>query len=181
MLTTSSSPAADPLAPEALAGHLRMTVARMARRLRQEAGTGLGPTLTAALATVERWGPLSPSALAERERIQRPSATRIVARLEQEGYVVRRPDPHDGRSCRVEVTDAGRAHLEDARSRKTAFLAERIAALGADDRALLERAAGLLDGLFADAGPPGGATTASDREAATTPDAARDGTPEAAR
>lgn len=146
-----TSSASDAPTPEALAGHLRLTVARLARRLRQEAGSGLGPTLTAALATVDHWGPLTPSQLAERERIQRPSATRIVGRLEQDGYVVRHPDPADRRSCRVEVTPAGHAHLEDARSRKTAFLAERIAALAADERAVLDRAARLLDGLLDDA------------------------------
>jgi len=140
----------DAPSPEALGGHLRLTVTRLARRLRQEAGTGLGPTLTAALATVDRWGPLAPSALAERERIQRPSATRIIGKLEQHGYVERRPDPDDGRSCRVAITADGHAHLEEARSRKTAFLAERIAALDADERALLERAAGLLDRLLDD-------------------------------
>ncbi len=154
-MRTFSSPPVGPPTPEALAGHLRMTVARLARRLRQEAGPTLGPTLTAALATVDRWGPLSPSQLAERERIQRPSATRIVGRLEQDGYVVRRPDPDDRRSCRVEITEAGHGHLEESRSRKTAFLAERIAALGADDRALLDRAADLLDGLLADESPTG--------------------------
>lgn len=158
MRTSSSSP--TPPSPEALAGHLRLTVARLARRLRQEAGSELGPTLTAALATVERWGPLSPSRLAERERIQRPSATRIVDRLTREGYVVRRPDPDDGRSCRVEITDAGRSHLEEARSRKAAFLAERIAELDPDQRTLLEQAAGLLDGLLADVSPPEGGATA---------------------
>jgi DNA-binding MarR family transcriptional regulator len=123
--------------------------------MRQEAGSGLGPTLTAALATVESWGPLTPSRIAERERIQRPSATRIVDRLAREGYVVRRPDPDDGRSCRVEITDAGRAHLDEARSRKTAYLAERIAALDPEQRALLERAADVLDGLLADDPGPG--------------------------
>lgn len=152
MRTSFSSP--TPPSPEALAGHLRLTVARLARRLRQEARSELGPTLTAALATVEHWGPLSPSRLAERERIQRPSATRIVDRLTREGYVVRHPDPDDGRSCRVEITDAGRTHLEEARSRKAAFLAERIAALDPEQRALLEQAAGLLDGLLDDAPPP---------------------------
>lgn len=152
MRTASSTP--TPPSPEALAGHLRLTVARLARRLRQEAGSELGPTLTAALATVEHWGPLSPSRLAERERIKRPSATRIVDRLTHEGYVVRTPDPDDGRSCRVEITDAGRRHLDEARSRKAAFLAERIAELEPEQRALLEQATGLLDRLLADAAPP---------------------------
>ena len=82
----------------ALAAHLRLAVARTARRLRQEAGGGLSPTLTAALATVERHGPLTPSELAARERVQRPTATKLVARLEADGLVARTADPTDGRS-----------------------------------------------------------------------------------
>ena len=61
-----------------LAAHLRIAVARTARRLRQEVG-GLSPTLTAALATVDHHGPLTPSELAQRERVQRPTATRVLA------------------------------------------------------------------------------------------------------
>ena len=64
-----------------------MVIVRTARRLRQEAGGELSPTLTAALATIERNGPLTPSELAARERIQRPTATRVVARLEEAGLV----------------------------------------------------------------------------------------------
>ena len=65
-----------------LASRLRMAITRTARRLRQESGTDLGPSQTAALATIDRDGPLTPSELAQVERIQRPMATRIVARLE---------------------------------------------------------------------------------------------------
>ena len=40
-----------------LAARLRLSVTRTARRLRQEAGTDLSPSLQAALATIERHGP----------------------------------------------------------------------------------------------------------------------------
>ena len=68
-------------------------VVRLARRLRQEAGDELSPTLAAALATVERAGPLTPSELAEIERVKRPTATRIVARLVEDGLVTKRDRP----------------------------------------------------------------------------------------
>ena len=58
-----------------LAAHLRLAIARTARKLRQEAGGGLSPSQTSALAVVERHGPLTPSELAARERVQRPTAT----------------------------------------------------------------------------------------------------------
>jgi DNA-binding MarR family transcriptional regulator len=128
-----------------LAGHLRHTIVRAARRLRQEAGEELSPSLTAALATVERHGPLTPSELAKRERIQRPTATRVIARLEQERLIRRTPDMYDGRSSLVAVTHQGEELLAELRTRKTAFLAARLDGLEPEERATLERAADILE------------------------------------
>src|SRR3954454_792224 len=136
-----------------LAAQLRLAVARTNRRLRQEAGSGLSPTLTAALATVEHHGPLTPSELAGRERVQRPTATKLIARLEAEGLVLRTGDPDDRRSCLISASAAGRDHLKEARSRKDAFLARRLRALPPEDRATLERAAILLERLLEEEDP----------------------------
>jgi DNA-binding MarR family transcriptional regulator len=133
-----------------LAGHLRLVIVRTARRLRQEAGVELSPSLAAALATVGRHGPLTPSELAARERIQRPTATRVLSRLEEMGLIVRTPDPHDRRSSLVAATDDGQALLDELRTRKTAFLAERLAGLDADERAVLDRAADILERMLAE-------------------------------
>jgi DNA-binding MarR family transcriptional regulator len=130
-----------------LATRLRLAVMRTHRRLRQEAGADLSPTLLAALGTISRHGPLTPSELAERERIQRPTATRLLGRLEAPGYVARTPDPHDGRSSLVALTPAGRALLEDVRHRKDAYLARRLRTLSAEDRATLRRASEILERL----------------------------------
>ena len=135
-------------ADQELATRLRLAVTRSARRLRQEAGTDLSPTLTAALATVERHGPLTPSELAIRERVQRPTVTRLVCRLEEEGLVTRAADPTDGRSALVSITPAGRELLAAVRTRKDAFLSERLESLAPEDRATLERAAALLEGML---------------------------------
>ena len=75
------------------AARLRLAVNRMARRLRQEANTQLGPASIAALATIERAGPLTPSEVARIEGIQRPTATRILSRLTEAGLVSRATDP----------------------------------------------------------------------------------------
>src|ERR671928_995102 len=96
---------ASPVKPkEKLPPRLRWTVTRMARRLRQEAGTDLGPSQVAALATIERHGPLSPSELAELERIKRPTATRIVRHLQGPGLITRVRDPEDGRASILSIT-----------------------------------------------------------------------------
>jgi DNA-binding MarR family transcriptional regulator len=133
-----------------LATRLRHAVVRTHRRLRQEAGADLSPTLLAALGTISRHGPLTPSELAERERIQRPTATRLLGRLEAPGYIARTPDPHDGRSALVAVTPAGQALLEDLRHRKDAYLARRLRTLSADDRATLRHASDILERLLDD-------------------------------
>jgi DNA-binding MarR family transcriptional regulator len=127
-----------------------MAIARMARRLRQESDTGgeTSPTLTAALATVEREGPLTPSALAQHERIRRPTATRVVARLEAAGLVTRTADPSDGRVSHVSVTTEGRALLRRIRSRKNQYLARRVGELTPDEQRTLADAAAILERLL---------------------------------
>src|SRR5436190_6101925 len=128
-----------------------MAIVRTARRLRQEAAGGgaeLTPTASSALAAVERHGPLTPSGLAEIERIKRPTATRILRVLLEAGLVDRAPDPADGRSALVSVNAAGRERLRRLRGRKNAYLARRMRDLPAADVATLDRAAILLEQIL---------------------------------
>ena len=85
----------------------------------------------AALATIEKRGPLTPSELADVERIQRPTATRVAAHLTERGLVQRADDPEDGRVSLLSVTAAGQALLDEVRSRKNAYLADRMDGLSA--------------------------------------------------
>jgi DNA-binding MarR family transcriptional regulator len=135
-----------------LATRLRLGITRTARRMRQEAGTDLSPTLSAALATIARHGPLTPSELAARERVQRPTATRLLARLEAPGLVARTADPQDGRSALVAVTPAGEALLAEVRTRKDAYLARRLRALSPEERATLRRASEILERMLDEGG-----------------------------
>ena len=127
-----------------LAERLRVAVTRTARRLRQEAHSELTPTLTAALATVLRDGPLTPSDLARREGVQRPTATKLIAALEDRELVLRTSVPGDGRSSLIAITPEGESLLATVRARKDEFLATRLRDLPARDRATLERASVLL-------------------------------------
>jgi DNA-binding MarR family transcriptional regulator len=131
-----------------LAAHLRLVITRTARRLRQEAATDLGPSQISALASIERHGPLTPSELAEIERIQRPSATRIVARLEGAELVERVADPTDRRSFTVAINAAGQALMNKLRTRKNAYLVRRLRGLDEADLATLDRAAEILEDLL---------------------------------
>src|SRR3954453_3214586 len=92
------------------AAHLRTAIVRTARRLRQEAAAetpGPTPTSVAALATIERHGPMTPSEIAAIERVKRPTITRTLVCLEREGLIDRARDPQDGRSALITVPDAG--------------------------------------------------------------------------
>lgn len=132
----------------ATAARLRMAIVRTARRLRQEAAgeaTGLTPTSTAALASIDRYGPLTPSELARIERVKRPTMTRTLGCLEREGLIERTPDPADGRSTLVAVNGAGRERLRRLRGRKNAYLARRMRELPAAEVETLARAAEILE------------------------------------
>jgi DNA-binding MarR family transcriptional regulator len=138
------------------AARLRMAIVRTARRLRQEAAGGAGggpgvdltPTGASALATVERHGPLTPSELADIERVRRPTATRTLRVLLEAGLVDRTPDPADGRSSLVAINAAGRERLRRLRGRKNAYLARRMRDLPDSDLRTLERAAEILEGIL---------------------------------
>jgi DNA-binding MarR family transcriptional regulator len=144
MLT--SPPIAD------VAGHLRLVVARIARRLRQEAGADLSPSLISALASIDRRGPLTASELAAHERVQRPTVTRVLARLEELGLIERAPDPGDRRSSLISASAEGRTLLRRQRSRKDQYLARRLAALEPDELATMERAAAILERMLDEEG-----------------------------
>jgi len=148
MITRSAPKGTTDAGPGELAARLRLVITRTARRLRQEAGTDLSPSQTAALATIERHGPLTPSELAELERVQRPTATRIVARLEDEELVERTSDPADRRSFTVAATPKGRTLMGKLRTRKNAYLARRLQRLDDADLATLQRAAEILERLL---------------------------------
>src|SRR3954447_5726837 len=130
------------------AAQLRTAIVRTARRLRQEAAaesSGLTTTSVAALATIERHGPMTPSEIADIERVKRPTITRTLGCLEGEGLIDRSEDPADRRSALVAVNGAGRERLRRLRKRKNAYLARRMRDLSAEEVETLERAAEILE------------------------------------
>lgn len=134
--------------PAELASALRISVARLARRLRAEqTGDALSATQAAALSSLARHGPLTPSALAEHERVQPPSMTRVIGILEDKGLATRSPHPTDGRQVVVALTDTGTARLHADRARRDAWLSCRLAELGPAELETLQAAAALLDRL----------------------------------
>jgi DNA-binding MarR family transcriptional regulator len=144
MLTNPSTPRGD----AALASALRVSLARLNRRLRkQAAGHALTPTQLAILSSVERNGSMTPGELAEREKVQPPSMTRVIAKLEERGLLARSPHPTDRRQVTVSVTEAGTSLLKEERRLKEAWLHQRIKELTPGERASLRAAAPILEKL----------------------------------
>jgi DNA-binding MarR family transcriptional regulator len=134
-----------------LATALRISVSRLARRLRVER-LGLGATEAvlsdiqlAALAALERHDSMTPGELAEHEKVQPPSMTRVIAVLEERGLVLRAPHRTDRRQVVLTVTEAGRDLVELVRRRREAWLAQRLQELSADERQALRAAAPILE------------------------------------
>ncbi|MBV2363934.1 MarR family transcriptional regulator [Streptomonospora sp. S1-112] len=131
-----------------LAAVLRVVVGRLARRLRaQRLDTSLSLGQGAALYTLARHGEMTPGELAEHEKVQPPSMTRIVAALEERGLVRRAKHPGDQRRQLVDLTDAGRELVRADQRQREAWLAQRLQELTPEERDTLRRAAEILDRL----------------------------------
>lgn len=128
----------EEIAPDEMANELRFVVARLVRLLRRHtSGEGLPQPLQSALAVLEHEGPLSPTELAEHEGVAKASLSPVLAALEEEGLVTRRPHASDGRQCVIIITEEGRAALAKERAKKHAWLAVRLSELDPDDRSTL--------------------------------------------
>jgi DNA-binding MarR family transcriptional regulator len=131
-----------------LASALRISINRLARRLRsQRADSTLSGTQLAALATLDHHGMMSPRALAEHEKVQPPSMTRVIADLEARGLIERNPHATDRRQVVLAPTEAGRQLLAEDRRRREAWLSQRLRELTPEERAILRAAAPILEKL----------------------------------
>ena len=91
----------------------------------------------AALGTLERHGPLTPRELADHERVQPPSMTRVIAGLEERALIIRTPHASDGRQHLVALTAAAPRPAPEDRRRRDAWLARRLAELTPAERDVL--------------------------------------------
>ena len=137
-------------APAVDVTRLRVALARLSRRLRKHELAGLTPTQLAALATVERSGPMRLGDLAAVEGIAPSTLTRLVTALEESGYVRRHADPRDARASTLAITPRGRDTLERLRTQTTLELAASLRLLTLAQRSALAEALPVLE-LLAEA------------------------------
>jgi DNA-binding MarR family transcriptional regulator len=134
-----------------LAALVRDAITRVNRRMRQTRPVGdLTHSQISALQSLDLAGALTPRELADAERVQPPTMTRIVSRLEEKGLVGRTPHPSDGRQVILALSPAGRELLEGYRRTRDEWLAHRLAELGQQERDTVARAAEILSRIARD-------------------------------
>jgi len=136
---------ADRVTAEQLAISLRESITRLNRRLRQARAVGdLTFSQLSALTSLQLAGALTPRELADIERVQPPTMTKIVGKLEERGLVARTPHPTDRRQVILAATEEGRAVYAQFEKARNEWLAQLLAELAPDERDTLERAAQIL-------------------------------------
>lgn len=134
---------------------LQRVLGRLARLLRREAPSALGPGALAALSTLTVAGPMRPTDLAAREGVRPPTLTRMLTVLEEGGYVERKADPADRRASLIAVTSLGKQTVMDTRSTRAGHLARHLAELSPAQRRALAGALPALEALAnTDVDPP---------------------------
>lgn len=121
-----------------LASHLRPALLRLTRLVRlQRVDMSVTLTQLSAMATLSKRGAMTAGELAAFEKVQPPSMTKVLANLEEHGFVTRAVSPGDRRQMIIAITASGEELLESERRSRDAWLSQRLAMLTADERALL--------------------------------------------
>src|ERR1044071_3891682 len=130
---------------EDLARTLREAITRLNRRVRQARPVGdLTFSQLSALTSLQLAGALTPRELADVERVQPPTMTKIVGKLEDRGLVMRTPHPTDGRQVILTATDQGRAVCAQYEQARNEWLAQALTRLSPEERETLANAAEIL-------------------------------------
>jgi DNA-binding MarR family transcriptional regulator len=124
---------------------LRVTIQRLARRLRAErADTALSDGQLSVLFVLAKEGPLGLTEVSAHERVTPPSMNRTMNSLVAAGYVTRTPSPDDRRKVVLALTEHASSVIAETRRRRDEWFSVRLASLSADERATLEAAGPIL-------------------------------------
>jgi DNA-binding MarR family transcriptional regulator len=133
-----------------LAQRLHAVTIRLLRKARREdAKMGLPPGQASALSILVFGGAKTLSELAAIEQVQAPTMTRMIDGLENAGLARREADPGDRRKALVVATAAGIRVMHEGRARRVLVIARSLAGLDREQRATLEAAIAILEGVQA--------------------------------
>lgn len=144
MGVSSNQPSAEALA---LGEELRRAVGTFVRSIRREADT---PTSSQSetLGLLDRQGAMSVASLAAERKVKHQSMRLVVEQLETAGLVTRLPNPADGRSQLIALSDEGRAALARSRAARQHEIASLIdERLSEGDRQVLRAAIEIIEKL----------------------------------
>jgi len=124
---------------------LRVTIQRLARRIRSErADDNVTDGQFSVLCVLAKEGPLGLGDLSNSERVTPPSMNRTVNALVESGYASRSGSPDDGRKVLIDVTEDGHTVIRETRRRRDAWFSRRLADLTPEQRQILELSAPVL-------------------------------------
>ncbi|MEO8466111.1 MAG: MarR family transcriptional regulator [Gammaproteobacteria bacterium] len=110
-----------------VAALLHEQFARLAREMRNlELPQGMTPERLSALSVIDRRGPISVTALADREMVRPATMSRMVSALVEDGLVKRGGDKDDGRGVLVTTTPKGRRIYQRAQEQRLRYFAEAL-------------------------------------------------------
>jgi len=122
---------------------LRLACMRISRRVRFESSHDIAPHQFSVLSRLED-APKTPGELAEIERVAKPTMTRTVGALVEQGLVNRQDDPSDGRQVILSITSDGKRMLRTTRRKRDAWMASRVQRLTPQEQEVLIRATEIL-------------------------------------
>jgi DNA-binding MarR family transcriptional regulator len=118
---------ADTIDTTALASRLRPVLLKLNRELRREIHSlGVTGVQAALLVQIKQSPGIGVRDLASRERMSVPGMSKFVSRLEEAGLIERSPVAGDRRRVGLVVTPAGHRVLRSIKSKRTAWLSERL-------------------------------------------------------
>ncbi|MGJ5726077.1 MarR family winged helix-turn-helix transcriptional regulator [Brevibacterium sp. H602] len=145
-----------------LVSRLVVVSSRLTRAFRRVIGNENSLAALRALAVVEQYQPVRVGHFAQGYLSSQPAATKLLAKLEEAGLVVREPSPTDGRASQFSLTDAGRARLAENRSIMIEQMQPYFESLSVEERQSVDRALGLVSDFLKDRHPVDGVDEPAD-------------------
>jgi len=138
------------MAEAELAAALMRGLMKLGRRMRavpRDGPRSLSLSGVSILGALRRLGPMPAARLAEEQRLQPQSLSRLIADLEKKKLISRARDKSDARVLLLSITPLGMELLRDEMRARRAWLGEALAELTAAERATLKQGALLMERL----------------------------------
>lgn len=147
MSSLAKSDARTPPDDSSPAASLRVAVARIYRALRVNSDWNITPSQGSALARIEQCEPIRLGVLAQMEGVTAASMSRVVESLEAQDFVVRVPDPLDGRVSMVKISTTGKKLIREYRAASTHAIETALSTLSRDEQLALRESLPILEKL----------------------------------